>query len=469
VAAAIVGWAVLGSAERVRYVEVLGGPTRESPTLALLVRALDQLEDGRRVPVPDLPLRVLAQGGSASAAASGVTDATGLLEIRLDFGQTPTENPRLRVDEALPEGARRLAEGVLALDAERWRAGARRNGGWLVGQRHGELRVRVAAESGVFAVPFTGTLVLQVLAPRGEGLDAGGGGTSDAPADAAAGVPLSGALVHVELDGAERVAATGSDAAATEAATAPPPTAARLLPTDGAGQTRVGVRPLEHAVSARVLARAGERSGEWYGVLPVIPGAIVAIRSKGAIVVRSPIARQLGFLSVVSVRERIAGALVPLAIAADGSASGRFELDPALEARLDAEATWAVVSSESDKRSPGVVGWPLSAAFDGPAPLTFDVPDQLLLDGRSGALYDSQRRWRRWRGLAAAGLLGVAALFGPAFWSEVRRGRPRWGASGPGSADTALPIGRDGWLLAIAIGSIALGFGALAYFGWLAP
>jgi hypothetical protein len=461
VAAALVGWALLGGgAERVRYAQVLGGPTHEGSTLAVLVRAIE-LDDQRRVPISGLALRLEARAGRANALASGTTDATGHLEARLDFGVVPAENPRLRIVTTARESLQ-LAEGEIALDVERWRAAARRDGGWLPGQARGDLRVRVAAESGAFAVPFAGQLLLQVLArPAGEAGDAEGS-------------PVPGALVQLELDGAELLRA-------------PPPTSAAVAtsatpPTDAAGQTRVALRPLEHAVSARASVRAGERHGEWYGALPVIPGAIAVELSDAALQVRSPIAREHAFLSVVSARERIAGAIVPLAVDPDGSASGSFELTPALRARLEAEPLWAVLSSEFDKRSPGAMGWPLRPAFAGSAPqLGFTVPDAVLLDGRDGALYDTQQRQQRRRRYAAAFLLGVGLLLSAAFWNEVKRARgrpPRASGAGlggpttdtdhPDNMEEMLPLAPGGWVLGVALGCIALGLGALAYFGLLA-
>jgi hypothetical protein len=454
VAAAIVAWAVLGgAAERIRYVQVLGGPTREGSTLALLLRAFEQQGDARPVPIPDLPLRAVARAGSAIAIAGGTTDATGQLEVRLDLGSTPVEAPRLRVEETRAGATLRLAEGPLALAVERWSPGARRDGGWLRGQTRGELLVRVAAESGVFAVPFAGHLILQVLEPRAMGGPAG----DDEPGRA-----LAGALAHVELDGAELVVASepGSARPATSPGGAPPPA------TDGVGQTRIAIRPLEHAVNARVVARAGERHGEWYGALPVVPGAIVAALSGSSLAVRSPIARERAFVSLVSARERIAGAIVPLVVDADGSAVGAVELGPELAARLAAEPTWAVVSSQYDKRSAGAVGWPLNPAFDAQKPrLTFSVPDHLLLDGRSEALYDHAQRERTRRSVAAAGLLVLGSLMSAAFWREVRRGRRQQRRR---AADEGLPLSSGGWVLGIALGCIALGLGALAYFGLFA-
>src|SRR5262245_31951044 len=79
VAAGIVAWAALGGrSEPVRYVQVLGGPTR-GEHLGVLLRAL-RLEDGRPRPVSGLALRVTARAAGELASASGDTDSTGHLE-----------------------------------------------------------------------------------------------------------------------------------------------------------------------------------------------------------------------------------------------------------------------------------------------------------------------------------------------------------------------------------------------------
>jgi hypothetical protein len=452
VAAAIVAWAVLGAGGgRVRYVQVLGGPTES--VSSVLLRSLEQGRDGRVRPSPHLALRATLQSGETRATIAASTDARGLLELQLDHEPLPAAHPWLRVEAT--EAAEVLAEGRLELDPERWRSAARRSGGWLSGQTRGTLGVRVAAESGTFAVPFEGTLVVQVLEPLGEshpGADEGGR-------------PLAGARIEVELDGA--------------ALAAPPP-----LSLD-TGLSLVALRPEEHAVSARVVAHAGGRHGEWYGALPVTPGALEATREGDAIRVRSPIARGLAFTSIVTRNERLAGASVPLMAEADGSASGRWALHAELLARIEREASWVVVSSEYDKRSAGAVGWPLSpTGFDPDAPrLTFDVADAVLLDGRAEAILVAERERSGRRRSAALALLAVGALMSASFWKEVRRGRVRTAApadsldplaalgvgddparSDPGRTDLT-PLLPSGWLLAVALACLLLGLGALAYFG----
>jgi hypothetical protein len=434
-AAALVGWALLGGGdERVRYVQVLGGPSRAGSTLSVLLRALT-IEGDRPIPSPGLMLRAVARVGAQTASVSASTDAMGELEARFELDGVPTTDPWLRVESVAKAAV--LAEGSLALDRDRWQAGARRAGGWLRAQSAGTLELRAAVESGVFAVPFPGNLVLQVLA-AGEPATAGG-----------ASLPLAGAHVSIELDGAERTT------------TAP-------LVSDASGMIFIALRPSEHAVSARIVARAGERLGEWYGALPVSPGAIAVTRTGGGLLLRSPIVRERAYVSLVSQRERLSGAIVPLVADPDGSARGLLAIAPQLSARLDAEPTWAVVSSEYDKRSAGAVGWPLSPPFDPASPRrTFDVADQVLLDGRDGALYDLLRSRNTRRSRAGLALLAVGTLMAVSFWLEVRRGR-RATALDPGgdNAEQSL-VTAGGWVLGVALACIVLGLGALAYFALL--
>ena len=427
VAAAIVAWAALGAGEsRVRYVQVLGGPT--SAPSSVSIRGLELEQGGRVVPLAGLALHAMVRSAGASATADGSTDAAGHLELRFDRGAAPVAAPPpadvwLRV-EAAASGAT-LAEGHASLDSERWRAGARRSGGWLPGQRQGDLELRVAAESGTFAVPFDGALMVQVVEAAG--------------ASAATARPIAGARLAVELDGATLIEPAPSTAAA--------------------GLSRVTLRPDEHAVSARIVARAGDRQGEWYGVLPVTPGALVARRDGAELWLHSPIPRSQAFASVVTWNERIAGAIVPLEARGDGSASGRLPMDRALLARIEHEPSWVVVSSEYDKRSAGVVGWPLSPASFDPAapPLSLDVPDAVLLDGRAGAIVAAESARAGRRRTAAGALLAVGLVMSASFWWEVRRagGRPA----------TLTPLTQGRWMFAFALGSIVLGLGALAYFG----
>lgn len=430
VAALIVAWAVLGGgSEQVRYVQVLGGPTRSAAEVAVLLRAV-RSEADRAVPIVGLALSARLRSGNASVVFAGSTDGAGLLEARYALAAPLDTDPWLEVEEVGTR--RRLAAGPLSLGVEVWSAGARRVGGWTE-QARGAIEVSVAAESGVFAVPFPGRLLVRAREPSAD--------ASEPPA------PVAGAVVHLELDGAE--------------ALVPGP----LPATDRQGVTHALLRPLEHAVSVRVDVSAGSRQGHWYGALAIVPGALAAsLEPDGVLTLRSPVVRERAYLSLVTASQRLAGAIVPLAAEPDGTASARLPLPPSWLARVRAEPVWAVVSSEFDKRSPGVVGWPLPGGQGEPR-LTFDVADGVLLDGRDGALYEVRHRRRLRRRVAALALLGVGALLSATFWIEARGRRRRAPAS---DAAAELPaLAPRGGVFALALGCIVLGLSALGYFGLL--
>jgi hypothetical protein len=239
---------------------------------------------------------------------------------------------------------------------------------------------------------------------------------------------------------------------------------------------RWSIRPLEHAISVRVSASADAREGQWYGALPVVPGALHASIEHTRLSVRSPIVRSHAYVSLVSERERLGGVIVPLVADALGGAAGGVELDHDLLGRLRSTRSWLVASSESDKRSPGVVGWPFTPASASAEQLpvqTFDVADQLLLDGTLQALAREQTRRTEQRQLAAGLLAALGVALAVLFWHEVR-GRRRV-RSGEPDTDSVLPgphelglIQSRSAVLALALLCIALGMAALAFFGTLA-
>lgn len=431
VAALIVAWAVLGGgSEQVRYVQVLGGPTRSGPELSVLLRAL-RSDAGRPVPLAALALEARLRTGNTSRSVSGTTDASGLLEARFERVETPDRDPWLEVEEV--GSARQLAAGPLALGVEAWSAGARRNGGWGSEQRLGELLVSVAAEAGVFAVPFAGRLLVRTRRAR-------------AATGAAEPVAVAGAALQLELTGAELL------------------TPLPLPASDARGISQVLLRPLEHAVSVHVTVSEGGQQGGWYGALPIVPGALAVELSEDVLVVRSPVVREQAFLSLVTRSERFAGAVLPLSTQPDGTARAELPLAALWRERVRREPVWAVVSSEFDKRSPGVVGWPLSGDEGAPR-FSFDVADRLLLDGRDAASNEVRRERRARRRIAALALLGVGVALGAGFWLEVRGRRPA--ASALGNGEERVALAPRGWVVGLALGCIVLGLGALGYFGLL--
>jgi hypothetical protein len=217
----------------------------------------------------------------------------------------------------------------------------------------------------------------------------------------------------------------------------------------------------------RTVARDAERTGEWYGALPIIPGAMHARLQGSRLEVRAPIPRDRAYVSLVTERERLGGAIVPLTPDDSGGASGTVDLSQSLLSRLLATPSWAVVSSQLDKRSPGVVGWPIARAhLPSVPPLTFDVGDHVLLDGSEQALAIDERERRRRRRWGALLLVGVGVAMSGLFWYDVH---PRSGAGTRGiqgaSARANLPPTHRGWAIWLALACILIALAALAYFG----
>jgi hypothetical protein len=441
IAVGIVLWTLLtaGAPRAVDTVRVLGGPTWGISTLSWLV-SVSTLDDGRRSPSPGRPLRVLVRAGNVEREWTGVSDADGHAEARVTFATPLVADPWVRV-EARDTGAL-LVEGTLSAPLENWQKDARREGGWLPGRASGDVALRVAPLEGTLAVPFPAELVIEARRVP----PASAGNTSPAA------LPAPGLELGLELEGGERM-----------------PTPDATLLTDAQGRARVLVRPLEHAIRLQVTAHARASPdaqptlvGQWTGALPVLAGALHASLEGAELRVRSPIAADTAFVSLITERERLAGYILGLAPDADGLASGRLELEAPVLARLRDGPAYAVVSSAYDKRSPSAVGWPLFAAAPAASALpahTFAAPDQLLLDGSERALARELELRRGRRRLAALGLGLVGAALLVAFGYSVRR-RASHAADGPGALDLA----SQRWAIGLALGCIVLAVAALIFF-----
>jgi len=104
--------------------------------------------------------------------------------------------------------------------------------------------------------------------------------------------------------------------------------------------------------------------------------------------------RDEAYFSLNSERARLEGGVLALVADGRGGSFGTLQLSPRTE------PAWLVVSSEVDQNTAAAVGWPLDS---GPEPAqTFDVPDQLLLDGLPSAFAREQARRSRVRLLTAA-------------------------------------------------------------------
>jgi len=441
IAVGIVLWMLLtaGAPRGVDSVRVFGGPTWGISTLSWLLE-VSTLDHGRRTPSPGRPLRLLVRAGDVEREWTGVSDADGYAEARVTLAAALTADPWLRV-EARDTGVL-LAEGTLSAPLATWQKDARREGGWLPGRTSGEVLLRVAALQGTLAVPFPGELLIEAsrLPPASP--------NDTLPPTS----PVPALELALELDGGERLLTRD---------------ATRL--TDAHGRARVLVRPLEHAIRLQVTAHTratpqGQPAlvGQWTGALPVMAGALHASLDGARLLVRSPIASDLAFVSLVTERERLAGYLLALAPDGNGLASGSLELEPELLARLREGPTYAVVSSAYDKRSPSAVGWPLFAATLGPSLLpahTFDAPDQLLLDGSVLALGRERelRLGRRRLGAYGLGLVGAALLVTFGYSVRTRASRA---ADGP----AALDLTSQRWAIGLAVACIVLAVAALLFF-----
>lgn len=453
VAVGIVLWAVLstGWPAPVLIARVVGGPTLGTTSLSWRL-SVQRLSAERLEPSPGLDVRVSVDSGSERAVWAGTTDGAGEVEAVLRLTRPLAGAAHVRVEAS--EG-QLLAVGDVELDDKTWRQGARRQSLWVPGRQQGELWLRVSPMEGTFAVPFTSELLIEVT----------GGATHREPAPGAVSAyqGIAGVTLEAELSGAER-----SD-----------PTAP--LRTDENGRVRLGLRPQEHAILLQLRARtpaegvavgqdepAGLRfqphadsspsTGEWFGALPVTPGALHAALDGTRLIVRSPIPRERAYVSLVDEQHRLAGYTLALAPDAEGGASASVQLDSELLAH--SPELYAVVSSEPDKRSAGTVGWQLKRAVASDLARTFDVADQLLLDGREGVLLRERAARLARRSVAATLLSLVGVGMVATFALEARRSARRAAA-----APAELSLGSQRWWLALSLGCLLLGIGALAYFG----
>jgi drug/metabolite transporter (DMT)-like permease len=111
------------------------------------------------------------------------------------------------------------------------------------------------------------------------------------------------------------------------------------------------------------------------------------------------------------------------------------------------------------------VGWPLHPGSE-PPQLTFDIADQLLIDGTDSVLQGERAERLRRRQIAAALFALVGSLMLGAFAHEVRR--PRTASSLPGPEPTAeLVLAPQRWWIGFALACLLGGFAALTYFGLL--
>jgi hypothetical protein len=350
-----------------RAARIWGGPT-DGARLSLRVEVVDVIESSGEVverPLPDGKAVLLIRAGRFEAARPLTLDAEGAAEVALDVPET--KEPLVA---SVVQGENPIALGRIGLEGARWAKAAKRRGGFIDGHGSGGHEVRVAPERGAFAVPFEEGLVVEV---------------------SRAGNAVAGASLVVEATGGRVV-----------------PREAR---TDAHGRARFSLTPEEHALGLNVVVSEGDVRTEASFGLPIVPGALRARLLGGALVVESPVPRDVAYYALVTEGVRLAGGRITFEANGATDISARVPLPV-----LPLPPSHAVVSSERDLRSAAAVGWPLGVPPDGTPATTFDAVDALLLDGRTlGAARENSRRGRvRWATVAfcaVAVLLELALLF----------------------------------------------------------
>ncbi|HEY6725921.1 MAG TPA: hypothetical protein VI197_17930, partial [Polyangiaceae bacterium] len=121
---AVVGLAVfvIGAPRSYRGARVWGGPSVGQTSLSARLSAVERLYDAERALVA-VPVDVEAHAaGRLLGKFHGTTDGAGFLEIQLPLVASAPADLQLRVQLR----GERLAQGRVALTAERWLAGVRR-------------------------------------------------------------------------------------------------------------------------------------------------------------------------------------------------------------------------------------------------------------------------------------------------------------------------------------------------------
>ncbi len=415
-AAFAVGWAVLiaGAPRPVEAARLFGGPNRPGQTDASwLLQRVATLRGDPHPAAPGLTRVIVSQAGRELGRWQGETGPEGFAEVALAL-QAPLTRSVLQLRVEASEGAV-LGRASLAVGQAPW---GRRGTRQLPGKREGELKINASLPAGTLAVPFSEQLTIEVE-------------------EATSARPVAGAELSLQLDGATLV---GADR---------PPLA---LVTDGDGRATTEIVPEHHAIVLRIEARRESRHGSFYGPVPVTPGAMALRRNGSALDVLSPIPREIAFVSFISERRRLAGAVVHLETTREGLARGSIEPPSGLP-----EATWVVLSSEPDKSSSGAIAWPLPNAAPAAPPPLF-ARDSLVLDGLGEARTRERRRQRRARGWGAGIALGCTlALLG----LMLHQTRTRHGSEHLGESPArAWPL-----LLCLTLGLFALAaFATLASF-----
>lgn len=396
-----------------------GGPT-SSRFQSWRVAAFDVSSE--LAPAPGRTLRLTVRTpGLEPRPLSLTTDDEGLGWLNFVYPKAPKAPLDVMVQDA-ERGS--VAIGSLRLYANAWEAGATRPPVWSEAKGSGALGLRFAAARGRFAVPFSDRLLFETYDARG---------------------PLGGVTL--------RLAGAGVALGETN------------VTSDDAGRAFVALRPLEHAATVRVRARAADgRELEASAVLPVLPGALHAELRGERLVVTSPVERRHAFVALVGRDARYWGGRVVLDAAANGTAQGSVALPPL----PSAGPLWAVVSSAPGLDSPASCGWPLRGA-NAQSPLqSFDRGEVVLFDGVAQA----RARYLVWSArvrvllgvvLGSAAVLAAGVLLLRTLEARRRLARHLERQLERGEASRGAVLGGIAGLL-LGVCAVAMGFALLALF-----
>ena len=398
---------------------VYGGPVQGADQVALRIEAVLRLGHAEE-PFRNRRIELIARRGDWSTSWTGRVDAQGNATPRLTLAGPRDQPLAVQIQEVDPP-RRILANGKLELSSADWARRGRGRMQLVKGRAKGVLQIAVSAGRGVFAVPFVDPLHVEVRA---------------------AGRPLEDVLVEFEPN--------GLSLSKTQAK------------SDSKGQVRLKLRPLEHATSLKVIARAPDgRTGTWFGNIPVAPGALHALRQGSRLRLASPVQRERAYYAVIRRDARLAGGSVALTEDGRGGSVGELTLPALPKGEL-----WCVVSSEVDLAAPSTVGWPCG---DAPPPQpTFAVADQLLLNGLIYSFRDESARRDKARYVATGFGAAAALLTALLLWLTVRRARAQLNrhlraAGSDGETIQRVVEGRAwGIWLVIAVFSVLLGFAVVS-------
>jgi len=410
---------VVGAPEPYAGARIYGGPTQGAKRLSWRL-SLVRWEDGAQSKAERARLAVEARLSDGRWVSwTGKPDSQGMAAVEVAVPGAPVSGP-IDIAVSAPGDPMPLASGRIELPARDWLSKQRDHGGWIKGHQTGDLLVRAAPARGVFAVPFSDPLWIEVRGPHG---------------------PVPHAKLTLRPEGLDV-------------------RAAEPLETRADGRAQVPVAPREFNVALGIAATAPDGShGEWYSTLPVVVGAMHAALAGKRLVVRSPIERARAYFGLMTPRTRLAGAPLGLHPDGRGGAVAEVALPP-----LPPGPLWAVVSSEPELSSEATVGWPLRVRLGaGDPPQERVVPDRLLLDGLVVAARRDRERRRRARLLAGLFSAFAAALVGVLLVLRVKKSE----------ADLATHLARHsenleesehiqargtGWILLVAVLCLALGF-----------